>query len=260
MEIKKVDLSRLQNDEHFQFHTEFKDLVNQYGAAALNIQPQFAVYLTCFEQEDEALLKIMKSALTENIQAADLKRDLTFRGLAGTNKYAAFHCRPEVVAAAKRLQVVFDAYGNVANKSLNKETSAVYNLLQDLNGKYEQDVTTTGLREWVDELERNNKAFEDMVKSRYDETAERTQLVMRTTRTTLDEAYHTIIKLMEAFILVAQQTGTTPPDYQNFNTRFNIVIDKYNNTIAQRKGAAAAGRRRTLNAEIDTFTKEDTGR
>jgi len=41
MKIDNIHLSHLRNDAHFQFHTEFKDLVIKCGAAALKIKPQF---------------------------------------------------------------------------------------------------------------------------------------------------------------------------------------------------------------------------
>ena len=80
MKTYKIDLRALRNDEHFQFNTEFRDLLTANNPAALKVAPQFEAYLTLYAQEDEALKKITKSAITADIQDADHQRDLTFRG------------------------------------------------------------------------------------------------------------------------------------------------------------------------------------
>jgi len=132
MKISKIHTIHLRNDEHFQFHTEFRDLATKETPQKLKIQGQFEAYLPLYGREDEALKKINKSSLTVQIQEADKARDEIFLGMAETAKAALRHFNPEVRAAAGRLKVVFDTYGNVAVKPLNEQTSAVYNLLKIL--------------------------------------------------------------------------------------------------------------------------------
>ena len=237
MKIEKIRLAGLRNDEHFQFHTNFKTLVSKAGAAALNVQPQFEAYLTLYAQEDEALKKIMKSAITADIQDADRQRDLLFRGMADANKSALNHFNPAVREAAKRLKIVFDTYGNLAQKPLNEETSGIYNLLQDLNGKYAQDAATAGLSDWMAELGASNAAFDQLTIARYEESGMKTDLVMKECRKAVDEAYRALIERINAFALIAADAA-----YADFIPTFNAVIEKYSNTVAQR-----TGNRETLN-------------
>ena len=119
MKVEKIDLHSLRNDEHFQFNTEFRDMVKVADPEKLKVKPQFDAYLPLYAQEDEALKKIMKSAITADIEAADHVRDLTFRGISDAAKSALRHFKPETQAAARRLQVLFDTYGNVARKPMN---------------------------------------------------------------------------------------------------------------------------------------------
>ena len=233
MKITKIDLRTLRNDEHFQFHTEFRDLVMTTGLDALNIQTQFDVYRSLFEQEDEALKKIMKSAITEDIQEADRVRDNTFAGIVAANKAALLHFRSEVVTAARRLQIVFNTYGNVARKPLNEQTSAVYNLLQELQDSYQNDVNTIGvfMADWVQELKQNNEAFAILVKDRYDESAQRTDLILKEVRTQVDAAYRTITERIDAYMILEDSTP-----YEKIIRRWNTVVEKYKNIMAQRQG------------------------
>jgi hypothetical protein len=134
MKIEKINTAHLRNDEHFQFHTEFRDLATKHGAAALKIKPQFDAYLPLYDTEDEALKKIVKSEFTAKIHEADKARDEIWVGIEETVATAHRHFYPTVRDAAARLQIVLDTYGNVARKGLDEETSAVYNILQELQG------------------------------------------------------------------------------------------------------------------------------
>ena len=235
MKIEKVYLNNLRNDEHFQFNTEFRNLINEITPAALDIHAHFAPYLSLYAQEDEVLKKILKSALTEDIQNADRKRDLTFSGMIDANKSALKHFNSSIVTAAKRLKIVFDTYGNVARKPLNEETSAIYNLLQELKGTHAADVSTVGITDWVTELEADNNALTALMKARYDESALRTDLIMKEVRTQIDAAYHAITERIDALFIVNASTV-----HETFIHRWNVVIEKYKNILAQRQGRAAA--------------------
>ena len=235
MKIDKLNLINLRNDEHFQYNTEFRDAVIKFGAASLGIEPQFDIYLPIYEQEDLALKKIMKSAITGEMQTADQRRDQLFRGMCDANKAALNHFRTEVQQAARRIKILLDTYGNLAAKPLNEQTSGVYNLLQDLRGKYANDAAETGLVEWMDELQAANEAFGNLAKDRYEETAMRTDLVLKDVRAQADAAYRTITERIDALVVVEG-----PQTYSEFIKYLNAIIAKYTATLAQRAGRAAA--------------------
>ena len=48
MKIEDIALSRLRNDEHFQFNTEFGDAVNRFDAQTLKIKTEFDIYVPLF--------------------------------------------------------------------------------------------------------------------------------------------------------------------------------------------------------------------
>ena len=231
MKTEHIKLTHMRNDEHFQFLATFIRLVYEITPEVLKILKQFTAFLTLFGQEDEALKKIVKSALTEDIRAADRLRDAIFSGMVEANKSALKHFKADVKAAAKRLKILFDTYGNVAAKPMNEETSAIYNLLQELNGNYAQDVALVGFSEWVTELTIANAAFDNLMAKRYDEAALKSELVLRQVRLKVDAAYRDIIKRIEAMYLLDELDV-----HKDFIHKLNIVIEKYNVTIAERMG------------------------
>jgi len=75
MKISHIDTSRLSKDVHFQFHTEFHDLVSAHGAEDLKIKPQFEAYLSLYGREEkEAMAELDEAylAIAERINALAL--------------------------------------------------------------------------------------------------------------------------------------------------------------------------------------------
>jgi hypothetical protein len=220
----------LRNDANFQFHTEFKELAEKLGPEALKIRPLFDAYLPLYDKVDLALKKIAKSAITEQIQEADKVRDEVWKGLVETNTASLRHFDEEVRGAAKRLKIVFDTYGNIAKKSLNEQTSATYNILQDLEGKYAPDVAKVGLGRWVSELKARNTAFAGLMRDRVDEGSLKIDIVLKKARTQLDEAYYAIAERVNAFVVIEGSA-----DYEPFIKKMNINVAKFSLLMPVRK-------------------------
>ncbi|MDR0517074.1 MAG: DUF6261 family protein, partial [Fibromonadaceae bacterium] len=182
-------------------------------------------YQELYNIEDEGLKKIRKSALTDKIQEADKARDDIFTGMLEHNKSLLKHFETAKREAAQRLQIVFNTYGNVAIKSLNEETSAVYNLLQDLrNDKYLPDTTATGLLDWAKELEARNIAFEDLIKQRDTETSGKTDVHLKEARANLDTVYDEIVDIIEAHVLLGTDSKAV---LEGVIAAFNPTIERY---------------------------------
>jgi hypothetical protein len=222
MKISKIDTSRLRNDAHSQLLTEFRDLVAAHGAEALKIKTQFQAFLPLYGRVDEALKKVVKSALTAKIHEADLARDDTFAGMLDVCKGMCRYFTPAVRDAALRVQIVLDTYGNVTNKPLNEETSAIHNLVQELQDNHSADLVSTGLAGWAAELKTRNNAFEALVKERFDEAAHRTDVVLREARKAADEVFRKICDIINVYVLLEGEEN-----YGTFVKTLNAIIAKY---------------------------------
>ncbi|GKT37358.1 hypothetical protein ADUPG1_003310 [Aduncisulcus paluster] len=91
MQILKATLGNFRNEEHFQFQTEFKGLVEQYTPETLNIEAAWILFLSAYNQEAGALNVVQKSTVTEAIAETDQWRDGLFMGLYYTVKGAIYH-------------------------------------------------------------------------------------------------------------------------------------------------------------------------
>ncbi len=234
MKTSKINLSALHNEEHFQFHTEFNDLVMRFNPATIGIEDAFKQYQPLLKMETEALLVIRKSATTQQLSDADDERDIVFRGFADAVKSAVNHFDASKREAAKRINLLFDKYGNVARKPYNEETAEISKLIQETQSAYAADIAHLGLGDWIKELNERNQAFDTLIKNRFSEDAARTDLKMKYVRDEIDAQYRIIADRIDALILI---NGITA--YDAFVQELNARVTKYSNSIAQRKGRAA---------------------
>jgi hypothetical protein len=234
MKCKRLKIEDLRHEEWFQFYTEFKTLARQYTPTALNINALFDTFVTLYDRADEALEVIRKSATTEQLAEADHVRDVTFRGFADAVKSGLSHFDPARREAARKLQIVFDHYGNIARKLYDEETASLYNFLQEMNTLHATAVTALGLGEWVSRLDADNRAFDALRQTRYAEDAGKPDLRMIEIRRETDRTFRDMLDRLDASILLH---GEAP--YAPFVIALNIRIEHYTNIIAQRKGRAA---------------------
>ena len=231
MEIKTIKLTGMRNDAHFQFHTYTVEICNEENFDKLNIRALFLPYRDALAKEDELLTQIEKSELTEKIKNADYERDRVYSSVTAIIKTTVKHYNPEVVEAAKRLKIVIDTYGNINKKSYDEQTSAVYNILQELKGKYAEDVELIRITEMVDELERTNKAVETLIKQRMNETTHKNTDNMKELRGTVDKLYLDIRKRINAAVIIEGEGN-----YASFINKMNVLIDRYRTLLARTKG------------------------
>jgi len=226
MEIRKVFFNRMRNDAHYQFHRETLDLLDKLRAGfQMDVHTLEAIesYRKTIQLEDEAFKKITKSALTEKIRLLDVSRDAYYAALRAMNKSRCLDPDPLISDAAHRIQVVLDAYGNIGDKPLHEQTSAIDNLLRDLNKEvYKTDIQTADIKNWIADLERQNTALETLVKERYSEAAAKTHVKMKEARAQVNEAYNVIAKRINSLVTIQ-----IPKPYENFVNTLNEVISRY---------------------------------
>jgi flagellar biosynthesis chaperone FliJ len=134
-------------------------------------------------------------------------------------------------AAAEHLNPLLSQYGNLAAKPYNEETAGIYNFLQELRETYADDVQTLELREWLDELERNNQEFEQAVLERNRENSGKTDLDLMDIRRQTNRCYLDIVERLEALMLIEGDNN-----YSVFAKTLNTNIERYKNALAQRRG------------------------
>ena len=234
MEILKIDLSRLRNDEHYEFHTDVAGLVTGSTPEALGVERAFPAYQAACDNEGGALHVVRESTFTGPVADADSRRDSIGGGMSDMVKAATRHFDPAVREAARRLTVVFDSFGNIAVKGYNEETAAIKALVNDLETQYAADAATAGITTWVAELKAANEAFEAVFDARFTDELSKPALKMKDARRETDVAYRELTRLVDALIVVNGER-----DYESFVGELNQRIAYFNLLLDQREGRNA---------------------
>ncbi len=234
MKLKSINLRKLRNAEHYQYHTEVNDLVVAATAESLNISTLFSAYQQHLKNEGTAMNVILKSEFTDDLVDADNERDSTFRGFYDQVKSGTNHFNPDIKAASERIMFVLKDTGNLNELPFNEQTATTSALIDKLRTENADDLSTTNTSVWVDEIEAKNNAFENLAKTRYTKEAGKTSLRMKEVRLDVDTIYRKMVQLVNALILVNGEA-----DYTHFVNELNERIDKYNLILAQREGRKA---------------------
>ena len=235
LKIQTTPFHRMLGFEHFQYHTENKFLIEKFGANALGIAPQFSSYVSSYNLLDDSTKKIVKSEHTEQISIGDNGRDNMIRAIEESCKTGLRHFSEEHVASSTRLNTLLGTYGNIAKLPYNQQTAATFNLLQELKGKYKNDVAILRIKDLVDELERLNRLVEDLMRVRYDETNEKSGVGLKAARAQIDGDYNVIVTRVNAAIVMEGAAA-----YEGYVNALNIVIDRYKADVNRRLGVAKA--------------------
>lgn len=172
MEITAIKLSHLRNEEHFKIQLDFEKLLQKFNPlSGRSSNPLEIAYRELVANEEITLDVIRRSNLTDELSDLDVQRDACFRGLADTVSAASKHFSEDVRTAASRLQIVFDTFGNVAQKPYGEETAAIIKLVANLQGAYAADCAIIGVTGWVAELQTLNNTFDTTKASLYNESA-----------------------------------------------------------------------------------------
>ncbi|MFA9392859.1 MAG: DUF6261 family protein [Prolixibacteraceae bacterium] len=231
MEINKAKTVRLRNEEHFQFHKEAKELIEQFTPAALHVEALYPQYQQRFADETDALDTMRKNSISDALAEKDQHRDKKHRGLKSFIASTLTFDDEAFVQAAIRLMALLKFYGNVAKKPYNEETGAIHSLVNDLREKYADDVTTIGATNLVNSLDDANKSFESLMRLRYTSEAAKSELRMKETRIATDASYFAIVERINAGIIFNGEEG-----YTEFVKEMNERIERMHLVLALRFG------------------------
>ena len=248
---------KLHNAEHFQYMTEFRDLLIQFNPASLKIMKLFVAFMNLYTLQDVCFLIIRKSNFTELLNDADRYRDSLWKVLINMIDAATKHFSAEVVAAAKRVKIVADTYGNLIHFPKDKETSLLFNFTDDLITTYAADIELIGATAALENLRAANNKYELIVKERDAQTAQKPEEKMSDIRVNIEGAYYDIVGAIEALGKLTE-IEIEQKRYNGFITELNVVTTRYKNLIAQREGMAEAKKEKEDEGENpEIVTSED---
>ncbi|WP_163326034.1 DUF6261 family protein [Draconibacterium mangrovi] len=246
--IKSIPLTRLRNNDYFQFMADVKSLIAQATPAALNVEEESVDFNNSFTELDEAINVDRGSVLTEKVQDADHRRDTTWTALNERVKATLFSPIPEEVEAAKHIERVFNLYGNIRYLSLKEQTAAATNLNNDLKDRdMAVHCQTIGIMPWVLAHETENNTVNDLQNQRDSEKANLNSAKVKEVRLAFEGVYKALVNRINALVTLRMAT----PEIENFILEVNQKITNLEIQLAARQGQSASGEEESAEATVE---------
>ena len=232
-EIYDINIQRMNNGAHFTFVSNILARAEADTAVKGKASELVSNFKTAVNAEDEALKISQKSLLTDDIAKADIDRDALYAGY--KKAVEAFLAMPiaDMAQAAKVLaQHIKDYKINTAGQ-LDKETGLLVNFITDLEDKYSAQVAKLGLTAFVTNLKEANERVRMLTLQRTNEKMGVTVGALKAARTSSDDAYRALVKMVNALALVFGEK-----DYTAFIDYVNTEITHYKREVLGQKASA----------------------
>lgn len=232
-EIYDINIQRMNNGAHFTFVSNILARAEADTAVKGKASELVSNFKTAVNAEDEALKISQKSLLTDDIAKADIDRDALYAGY--KKAVEAFLAMPiaDMAQAAKVLaQHIKDYKINTAGQ-LDKETGLLVNFITDLEDKYSAQVAKLGLTAFVTNLKEANERVRMLTLQRTNEKMGVTIGALKAARTSSDEAYRALVKMVNALALVFGEK-----DYTAFIDYVNTEVTHYKREVIGQKAKA----------------------
>lgn len=232
-EIYDINIQRMNNGAHFTFVSNILARAEADTAVKGKASELVSNFKVAVAAEDEALKISQKSLLTDDIAKADIDRDALYAGY--KKAVEAFLAMPiaDMAQAAKVLaQHIKDYKINTAGQ-LDKETGLLVNFITDLEDKYSAQVAKLGLTAFVINLKEANERVRMLTLQRTNEKMGVTVGALKAARTSSDEAYRALVKMVNALALVFGEK-----DYTAFIDYVNTEVTHYKREVIGQKAKA----------------------
>lgn len=232
-EIYDINIQRMNNGAHFTFVSNILARAEADTAVKGKASELVSNFKVAVAAEDEALKISQKSLLTDDIVKADIDRDALYAGY--KKAVEAFLAMPiaDMAQAAKVLaQHIKDYKINTAGQ-LDKETGLLVNFITDLEDKYSAQVAKLGLTAFVTNLKEANERVRMLTLQRTNEKMGVTVGALKAARTSSDDAYRALVKMVNALALVYGEK-----DYTAFIDYVNTEVTHYKREVIGQKAKA----------------------
>jgi hypothetical protein len=209
MEVLRINLNRLRNEEWFGLLSEFKVLAPQYSTDKLGLSQLYERFLELHNRADITLVVLRKSVYTKELEALDKTRTDAVRGfvnvITGYLKYPS----AEMQRAAAQLDILTDGYKKDILKGSNLgENAAMGNLIDDLaTPQYTAALKTLNLNNWFTALATAELDYQSALQGRFEESSGKPKEDLRKLRAKLGKIYSAAVHTLETQLILKGLDG-----------------------------------------------------
>ena len=233
--LTKINIGKLNNEAHYQFHENVTALIKEAEIANLpQIAHLYQPYLKAVENEKDALDFITKAELTAAVEEQDRVRDERLRGFIGSIKYARNHFDPEVRKAANKIWGIILHYSNNRKRnSYDSETAAINDMLREFERPdLAQAIAAVNHQDWVQALADENGRFNNLILERGKERIEKTPFRMVNARPVSEAFFRVVADTLNGYIIA----GGNSAQFDKFIACLEEEIIRWKHKIAREYG------------------------
>ena len=139
---------------------------------------------------------------------------------------------PERKAAKRVMDILKQHYGNIARRKYDAETAAIDDLLCARDDKEViKDLQALKVTDWVDHLQLDNEAFENLTHQRYEQKAAMTTAQMKDARVEPDLRYRNMVTHLEYI----QMAGRSSTELIALIAELNAIVKHYKDVLTHSK-------------------------
>lgn len=236
-QLLSLDTTKMDITSALGFFGQIKDIILTCSPLVTNLQSVWTTYVAALQAFDVAYAQSKKWEQTADIEELDKQRDSALSAFLNALKAMLASPNASKAAAAKTLTFIRDKYSLSTSDEYMKETTAISQMVQEMESVAANELATTGLDDWLTDLKQKNDAFLAKMNERTEAQAGMQKGIVREKRLACESAYRDLVKLINALAIVEY-----PSDY-NYNSiidHLNAEIEHYRQILA-RKGVSSGG-------------------
>ena len=232
--INSIKTSHMNNGAHFTFASNILVRAEADNTVMAKASELVGKLKAAINAEDEALNISRKSFLTDDIAQANNDRNSSYRGYRKAVKAFLYIPEADMAEAAKVLAQHIKDYRISPRDQLDKKTGLLVNFIDDLENRYSAQVAKLGLTAFVTKMKKANEQVRTSTLQRTKERMGITVGAMQNARTATDDAYRSLVRMVNALAVVYGEDDYTP-----FIDYVNAEILHYKREVIGQKAAAS---------------------
>ena len=239
-QIQSIDTTRMDVTTVLSYMDQMKTKIASDATLTATMGSVWTAFTAAYTAFDDAYAQTRKWAQTEDISALDTQRDAALSAYLSALKAMTASPNQEKQQKAKYLQFIRDKYTLSAADEYMKETTAIGQMIQELEGDAQATaaLTATGLDDWLQDLKTKNADFLAKMNERTEAQAGQQKGIVRETRLQCEAAYRDVVKLINALAIVEIPEGYA---YATIIDLLNAEIDHYRQILARKGSGSGSG-------------------
>lgn len=232
-------LEKARNAEHWLLMSQLLEVLSPEVATSLGISARVEAVRSLFDRETAIYKPIQAYVGTEQVDAADVKRDKSYRRFDLGVQSAELSDDAAEADAAKRVRFLLDQLAKQITKlPLGEETAALFDLIEKLETNYADDLETIGQIANLATLKADNEAFNAIYMGRTREMQTRAEAgTLEEIRPRVDDAMRYVVCLLNAlyfYYLDIAPDAEKLAEVKEVISAFNGCVLQYRKTLARR--------------------------